>query len=382
MPTGSGLLLAATAVALLALGWLADYPELVAIGFACLAALLLAAAWMLLRPDLAAVRDVRPQRVSPGEEAFGVLTLTNEARRRSPPILAGETVAGGRLQVPVPSLRPGQEHTANYPLPTGKRGIYQVGPLTIGHTDPLRLMQVGKTYSTYSTLYVHPKLFRVEPVPTGQTRDMDGPTSSYAPQGGVAFHSLREYVPGDDYRLIHWKSTARTGGLMVRHNVVPNQPRLLVVLDTSPAGYTDATFEYAVSAAASLAVAAIRGGFPLELRTTAGGAVAGDGRSGGVLAAMDLLAAAERSPGDPGLAALPSMVTLDDSVSLGVVTGEPDPRTLSVLPVVRRHFLMASLIQFSERPEAWSTGLPGIVTLMAHSAEEFVQAWNKLTRTS
>src|SRR5216110_1516753 len=101
MPTGSGLLLAGAAAALLGLGWLAGYPELVAAGFACLAALLVAALWMLLRPDLAAVRDVRPQRVSPGEEAFGVLTLTNEAHRRSPPILAAESVAGFRIQVPI-----------------------------------------------------------------------------------------------------------------------------------------------------------------------------------------------------------------------------------------------------------------------------------------
>ncbi|MET0132536.1 MAG: DUF58 domain-containing protein [Kibdelosporangium sp.] len=380
MPTKSGLATAVAAAVLLALGWLADYPELTALGFAGLAALVMAAAWMALRPDLSAVREVRPQRVTEGERALGVITLTNEAKRRSPPILATEQMAGRQVQVPIPSLAGNSSHTTTYHLPTNRRGIFQVGPMAIGHTDPLRLMRVGRVFSAFSTLYVHPQLHNVEPVPTGQTRDMDGPTSSYAPQGGVAFHSLREYVPGDDWRLIHWKSTARTGRMMVRHNVVPNQPRLMVVLDTSSLGYTEDSFENAVSAAASLAIAAIRGGFPLQLRTTGGGAAASDRAADGAVGALDLLASAQARRDDPGLAALPGMISPDDSVALGVVTGQPDPRMLSVLPTIRRHFLMVSLIQFAGLYNSPPAPLNGVVSLTARSTAEFVDAWNKMVR--
>jgi uncharacterized protein (DUF58 family) len=372
---------AVAAALLLALGWLADYPELIALGFAGLATLLIAAAWMSLRPDLSAIREVRPQRVSEGEKAMGVITLTNESKRRSPPILATEQMATRQVQVPIPSLAGNGEHTTTYYLPTNRRGIFQVGPMSIGHTDPLRLMRVGRVFSAFSTLYVHPRILTVEPVPTGQTRDMDGPTSSYAPQGGVAFHSLREYVPGDDWRLIHWKSTARTGQMMVRHNVVPNQPRLMVVLDTNSLGYSEESFEAAVSAAASLAIAAIRGGFPLELRTTSGASAASDRAYDGAVPALDLLAAAQATRDDPGLAALPGMVSVDDTVALGVVTGTPDPRILSVLPTIRRHFLMLSLIQFSSQHKAPPTPLHGVVSLTVRSADEFADAWNKLVRS-
>jgi uncharacterized protein (DUF58 family) len=381
MLTRSGVGVAVAAVLLLGLGRLADYPELAALGFACLAALVMAALWMLLRPDLAVVREIRPQRVTAGESATAVITLTNEARRRSPPILAAESIAGLRIFAPIPSLAPGAVYTDTYPLPTGDRGIYQVGPLTIGHTDPLRLMRVGRAYSTHSTLYVHPRQVVVAPVPTGQTRDMDGPTSSYSPHGGIAFHSLREYVPGDDWRLIHWKSTARTGQMMVRHNVVPNQPRLMVVLDTSAAAYSDRSFEHAVSAAASLAVAAIRGGFPLELRTTGGAAMATDRGGEGAVTALDMLAAATRSAGDPGLAALPGMVTLDESQALGVITGQPDPRMLAVLPAVRRHVLMVSLIQFADGNAPPTPAPYGVVSVAARNLAEFATAWNRLMST-
>jgi len=381
MPTKSGVAMAVAAVVLLALGWLADYPELVALGFAGLAALLVAAGWMTLRPDLSAVREVRPQRVSEGEKAMGVLTLTNESKRRSPPIMASEQMANRQVQVPIPSMAGGGTHATTYYLPTNRRGIFEVGPMSIGHTDPLRLLRVGRVFSAYSTLYVHPRLLNVEPVPTGQTRDMDGPTSSYSPQGGVAFHSLREYVNGDDWRLIHWKSTARTGRMMVRHNVVPNQPRLMVVLDTNSMGYSEESFEAAVSAAASLTIAAIRGGFPIELRTTGGSASASERAQDGAVSMLDMLAAAKATRDDPGLAALPGMVSMDDSVALGVITGQPDPRMLSVLPTIRRHFLMVSLIQFASQYAAPPTPLNGVVSLTVRSAEEFANAWNKLVRT-
>ncbi len=151
MFTRSGITVAVSAVILLVAGWYADYPELVILAFACLAALLVAAIWMLARPDLTAIREIRPHRVAVGEKAYGAITVTNEARRRSPPIEAAEAVAGQRLNIPLPSLASGESHQTTYPLPTGRRGIFQVGPLAIGHTDPLRLMRVGKEYATCSS---------------------------------------------------------------------------------------------------------------------------------------------------------------------------------------------------------------------------------------
>jgi uncharacterized protein (DUF58 family) len=380
MLTKSGVVVAGCAVLLFGAAWLADYPELTALAVACLAALIVAALWMLARPDVTAVREVRPHRVSAGEPAMGVITVTNEAKRRSPPIMAAEAVTGKRLTIPVPSLASGESHETSYPLPTERRGIYQVGPLTIGHSDPLRLMRVGKEYATWSTLYVHPRVHPVEPVPTGQTRDMDGPTSSSAPQGGIAFHSLRDYEFGDDWRLIHWKSTARFDKFMVRHNVVPNEPRLMVVLDTSSAPYSEKSFEDAVSAAASLCVAAVRGGFPLELRTTGGASSAADRGLDSTAGLLDLLAGVERSTDDPGLSALPSMIPTDEGVSLGIVTGQPDSRMLAVLPAVRPRFLMVSLIQFAEQFAGPPATLRGVIGVNVRDGAEFAAAWNHLVR--
>jgi uncharacterized protein (DUF58 family) len=48
---------------------------------------------------------------------------------------------------------------------------------------------------------------------------------------GTEFDSLREYVVGDDSRLIHWSTTARKGGLVVRQNRIERSQTVFLVLD-------------------------------------------------------------------------------------------------------------------------------------------------------
>lgn len=378
MLTRSGVAVAVAAAVLLAVGWKADYPELVALAFTGLATLLAAASWMFARPDLSAVLET-PQRVGAGKGADGVLTVTNKALRRSPPLMA-TVVVTTRWHTPLPSLDPGASVQVYYPLPTQRRGIHRVGPLTIGHTDPLRLMRFGRREcQSSSTLVVYPKIHPVEPVPTGYTREVDGPTSGTAPQGGVAFHSLREYEFGDDWRLIHWQSTARTGTVMVRHNVAVNELRLMVVLDTSASPYSERSFEEAASAAMSLCDAAVRGGYPVQLRTTAGVAVAAGTGGDGVGVIQELLAGVQLQPshdgpGDPGLAALAGLDSPDEGVALWVVTGLLRAELLAVRP----RFLNVRCVQFAEEVGTAPAALSGVVT--ARGDEEFAAAWNHRVR--
>ena len=70
----------------------------------------------------------------------------------------------------------------------------------------------------------------------------------------MSFHAIREYTPGDSRRQIHWKSTAKTGQLMVRQFEESRRSRMAVVLSLALADYADEDeFELGVSAAASLA---------------------------------------------------------------------------------------------------------------------------------
>ncbi len=343
MVTRTGAGMACAAVGLVALGGWADYPELVTLGLAAAATLLLAAIWLVAAPRLTVVREVRPHRVFEGSAAQGTLTVTNAGRRRTPPLMVTETVAGTRTTVPVPALAAGDSCTVGYPLPVAKRGRYLIPAVELGHSDPLRLLHRGRAHGAELVVHVYPRVHPLTAIATGGPQDAEGPTVSSAPLGGVAFHSLREYAPGDDWRHIHWGATARTGTVMARHMVIPDEPRQLVVLDTSSASYTGSLFEDAVRVAASFCVAAESAGLPFQLRTTG----ATQRESSGTT--LEFLSTVDTSTGDRGLAALPERVrdVVADSrgVALTVVTGRVDAEAAQLLMSLRPRFLSVNLAQ-------------------------------------
>jgi hypothetical protein len=166
---------------------------------------------------------------------------------------------------------------------------------------------------------------------------------------------------------------------MVRHNVVPNEPRMMVVLDTSTAPYAPGMFEEAVRVVASLAVAAVDHGFPLYLRTTGGAAAAADRafRHGELL---DMLAGVTCTDDDPGLAALPRMTPAEEGVSLGVVTGRPVHAALSTVSRVRSRYQMVSLVQLGASDPGRRGLVRGAFVIEVATAEDFAAAWNRQVR--
>ncbi|ONI87958.1 hypothetical protein ALI144C_08005 [Actinosynnema sp. ALI-1.44] len=385
MVTKNGVATAVCTITLLAGGILADYPELVMFGLAGVAAFLVAAIWVVARPRLTAVRDIRPRRVVEGDPARGVLTVTNAGSRRSPPLVAIETIAGVEVRVPLPSLAARSSDQVEYPLPPAGRGRHVIPALTIGHADPFRLLHIGRSCGGESVLYVHPRVHRVAPVPLGGPRDVEGRTSSRSVQGGAAFHSLREYEPGDDWRLIDWKSTARTGTLVVRHNVVPDEPRQLIFLDTSAGPYGRGSFDEAVRIAASFCVAASRSGFPVALRTT-GDLVDGDDQAiqwhDTATAPLDQLSVVRCSAADRGLSALVDIVRVvvahGDQAAIAIVTGQVTAGHLELMAALRPRFLTAGLVQVSDESAKVVVPPRELIAVRASSCARFAMAWNKL----
>src|SRR5690606_23017649 len=95
----------------------------------------------------------------------------------------------------------------------------------------------------------------------GLIRDLEGTPSTALVDADLSFHAVREYVVGDSQRHVHWKSTAKTGRLMVRQYEESRHARIAIILDLAADSYeTDDEFETTVSAAASLALQGIRDG--------------------------------------------------------------------------------------------------------------------------
>jgi uncharacterized protein (DUF58 family) len=375
---------ALTAAVLLALGLVSGYVELLMLGGAAAAALFVAAVWRLLRPTLSCRRRIEPTRLREGDEAQSHLTLRNERRLRTPPIAAFETIAGQRIPIAVPSLAGHATVTASQPLRPVRRGRYVIPPLALGHSDPFRLLRTSTRVGNESVLLVHPMRFHVAALPSPGARDVDGSTTAASPQGGVAFHSLRDYQDGDDFRLIHWASTARFGRPIVRHNVIPDETRHCVALDTSADAYEDEeAFDDAVRLAASWCAAAFEGGNPVTLVTSVGDRAEDEpvGRPpGSPVRILDLLTDVNPSAANRGLQDLPRHLPQDRAMPLGLVTGSRSAADLAIVPTLQHRFLSLSLMRVGVPEDADRPALPGVLAVSGRRAAEVAARWNQVSR--
>lgn len=268
-----GRVVALVAVAAALLGVVTGWREWLGVG-AALGTLLVAAVLMALgRSRLAVELDLPVSRVVVGEPASATLVLHNGAHRRTPPLRMELEVAGVVVMVPVPSLSSSAEHLLQIPLPTYRRDVVTLGPLRAVHGDPFGLVRRVAGWPVQREVFVHPRTVRPGSALPGVVRDLQGEESLVRTASDLAFHAVREYVPGDDRRFIHWKSSARSGTLQVREFRQTQRSTVALVLSAAPGDYhlaaaptshradgsfPDDEFEVAVSAAASLAVELVR----------------------------------------------------------------------------------------------------------------------------
>jgi uncharacterized protein (DUF58 family) len=112
----------------------------------------------------------------------------------------------------------------------------------------------------------------------GLDLDREQPQVSSRIEPSGEFHTLREYAPGDDLRHVHWRSTARTGQLMMRQNEARRRTPVLVMLDVRPGAHDRASFERAVEACASIVSAIDRTDRPVDVILSTGKLIGAAGR--------------------------------------------------------------------------------------------------------
>lgn len=119
-------------------------------------------------------------------------------------------------------------------IDTAKRGLFHVGPARLEGGDPFGVMAKVLATREPSPVLVVPRVHGVNVMQ--QTANATSADRENA-MGSEVFHSIREYVVGDPMKMVHWRSTARAGKLMVRRMVDTTMPWLLVVLDVNARAY-------------------------------------------------------------------------------------------------------------------------------------------------
>lgn len=243
--------------------------ELYVVGSA-IAAMLLLAMLRTLRPlpPLSVRRVARPPMVSVGEPARVELHLSNDGHRSAPRLELWEPVgdAGGAPMQLAP-LGAGASVSVAYRVPSLKRGVVVVGPLSAERSDLLGLSKRRHVLAgTAEVLVVPERVPLAFPGLSSSGRLGQHLRVKSWGQTGSEFHSQREYVPGDDLRRVNWKTSARLGELVVRETAVEGIRRCTVVLDTQRGSYPDNdSFERAIVAAASVVSGAAAEGIATRL---------------------------------------------------------------------------------------------------------------------
>jgi uncharacterized protein (DUF58 family) len=376
--TRAGRTLLGGAVVAYATGVAFGYPELLVLAVGCLFLLGFAAAAVIAPPRLAVTRHFEPDRVGAGDAVLAHVTVENRSRWPAPACVVVDRLGQLPIEVRVPLLGGRGTRTVHATIPTVRRGRWQVGPVTVEHRDPLRLLGRVQSHGQERVLWVHPRRHPAAPLPVGLLLDYEGVTTPATPRGAVSFSSLREYVPGDDPRQVHWKSTARTGTLMVREHVDTSQPTTTVLLDGGEAAWSGDAFEHAVEVTASIVGAVARGGWPVRLEIT------GEDREApelaGATSMLDRLAAVAPSPraGDMELLLLAERAA--PGGALVVVTGGTGHMVATRLAGRRRRSGPLVLLQLVPGATLSTTQQAGMVIVRAPTATAAIGAWNRLSR--
>jgi uncharacterized protein (DUF58 family) len=220
-------------------------------------------AWLWVRAVARSVRWSRfvPKAAFPGEEVEVAVLVRNTSLLPIPWLLVSESVptALGPSGVvrQVIALAPRAEHRVHYTLQGRRRGLYRLGPLTLGTGDVLGLFEQSfageppDSLVIYPTVLSLPELGLPAALPFGASPTMSSLFTDPARALGV-----RTYAPGDSQRQIDWKSSARAGTLQVRRHEPAIARETLVALAFSrpeyPGRYSYDNLERAIVAAASL----------------------------------------------------------------------------------------------------------------------------------
>jgi uncharacterized protein (DUF58 family) len=153
-----------------------------------------------------------------------------------------------------------------------RRGIFTLGPTTLRSGDPLGIYTISLHQPDSVTLTITPPIV---PLPTIDVapggRAGEGRSQPNAFERTVSAVTVRDYVPGDSLRHIHWPTTARRNKLSLRLFDSTPAGDWWIILDLDrrvQAGHEqDSTEEHGVILAASLADRGLQAGRAVGLVT-------------------------------------------------------------------------------------------------------------------
>jgi uncharacterized protein (DUF58 family) len=361
-----------------------------------LAALPLVAAWAVgrTRYKLACLRRLEPGRIPAGRGSEVVIQLDNLSRLPTGLLLVEDHVPyvlGSRPRFVLDRVEARGRRYLSYSVRSDIRGRFAVGPLGLRVTDPFGLCEVPRSFTSRDTLVVTPVVEELPVVHLGGEWSGSGESRSRSvASAGEDDVATREYRHGDDLRRVHWRATARYGELMVRREEQPWQTRATVLLDSRELAHRGegpgSSFEWAVSAVASISLHLLRRGYAVRFVTDTGGTISSgvydaDGTGSdfeGLL--LDSLAVVEASPGVDLHQALRVLRRGGGDGLVVAVTGLLDGELVQDLARARHGSSAAVAVLLDAA--TWSGPAPAVSSVPAQAALLATSGWRVVTARS
>jgi uncharacterized protein (DUF58 family) len=178
-----------------------------------------------------------PERLSLLHQAEVKVVVRNQSRsplsfrwRDTIPLLfqASDEMPEGKGQVPASSST-----ICTYTVVPRKRGKYSFDDLHLRYRSLLQLWERAVVLSKPVTVKVYPSVAEVERyhlLARANRLDLVG-LRQLRLKGNAEFESLRDYMRGDDVRLLDWKATARRQKLIIRNQQAERNQTIIVMLD-------------------------------------------------------------------------------------------------------------------------------------------------------
>jgi uncharacterized protein (DUF58 family) len=188
------------------------------------------------------VRSGDTASVFAGDKAhFGIL-LDNRGQGRKFSLLARWGREARKAADREPVVHVGLEANAvqrvELPLTAERRGWYAPGRVTVASRYPFGLFRAWSNVDAGLRCLVYPRPGGSHSLPLSYARDST--EIGQHGRGQDDFSGLREYVPGDSPRQIHWKAVAREQGIPVKQYAGGSPGTMWLRWQDTPAGDTEA----------------------------------------------------------------------------------------------------------------------------------------------
>ncbi len=166
------------------------------------------------------------------------------------------------------SLSAGKSRQLTYHIHPVQRGVYRFGELLLFVSTRLQFVQRRFAFGqAETTAAVYPSIIQMkhQALRVRQLMRRDGSNMRQRRFGrSYEFDQIKNYVPGDDYRQLNWKATARANDLMLNTYEEERSQQIVALLDSSRTMLSPfaglSLLDYAInSTLALLNVALIRG---------------------------------------------------------------------------------------------------------------------------